>query len=188
MKRSQTDGFSLVEVLVSIMVLAVGVIGAAGMQVTALRTAQQSGLQSTGLQLAAELADRMRANDEQMRRADGDNVFVGLDYQATEGAPDAPSADCFVRACSAHEQAEFELYGWLQRVRDSLPGARAVVCRDSTPWDDASGRLTWTCDEEGSGSLVIKIGWATREHGSQQETTEYESVPQIALLVAPYVQ
>src|SRR5690606_15894095 len=55
------NGFSLIEVLVAVFVLAVGVIGAAGMQLAALRTTQQSSFQTRALHLAAEMADYMRA-------------------------------------------------------------------------------------------------------------------------------
>jgi len=188
MKRSHARGFSLVEVLVSIVVLAIGVIGAAGMQLTALRTSQYSGQHSSALELAAELADRMRSNDEQMRQADEGNVFLGLNYEAADGAPAAPSADCFANACNSHELAEFDLYEWLQQLRSRLPGAHVVVCRDSVPWDDAGKRLDWDCDESETASLVIKIGWAAKDPGGElTETVEGASAPQIALLVAPYV-
>ena len=52
---STEHGFSLIEVLISVFVLAVGVIGAAGMQLTALRTTQQSVFQTKALHLATEM-------------------------------------------------------------------------------------------------------------------------------------
>src|SRR5690606_29049477 len=83
MKASTENGFSLIEVLVAVFVLAVGVIGAAGMQLAALRTSQQSSFQTRALHLAAEMADVMRANVGQMKRADAANPYLHVDYRAS---------------------------------------------------------------------------------------------------------
>lgn len=190
MFRFRAAGFSMVEVLVSILVLAVGVIGAAGMQLGALRTATQSHLHSNALQLAAELADRMRANDDRMRQDDADNPFLGLDYNAADGPPSAPGTYCYNSDCDAAALAAFDLYEWQQRIHDAFPGGRAVICRDSTPWDSSGGRLQWDCNGTGAGSasLVIKIGWKGKEtDGSLSSDVEGESIPAVALIVAPYV-
>src|SRR3954468_11288154 len=94
MPKLNHAGFSLIEVLVSVLVLAIGVIGAAGMQLTALRTSQQSAFQTAALELAADMADKMRANDSQMRRTD--NYYLSVDFRSGEnGAPAAPSAMCY---------------------------------------------------------------------------------------------
>ncbi|HEY4542732.1 MAG TPA: type IV pilus modification protein PilV [Noviherbaspirillum sp.] len=186
----KAGGFSMVEVLVSIVVLAIGVLGAAGLQLSALRTASQSHLHSNALQLAIELADRMRANDDRMRLDDESNPFVGLDYQATSGLPAEPGTNCFSHACDAAALAAFDLYEWQKRIHAALPGGRAVICRDSAPWDEAKKRLSWDCLQTGSASasLVIKIGWQAREpDGALTKDVEGESLPVIALVVSPYV-
>ena len=51
--------------------------------------------------------------------------------------------------------AQSELEQWQERVRNALPGARGVVCRDSTP-DDGAATLP-ACD--GAGALVGKLFW-----------------------------
>ncbi|MFD2273251.1 type IV pilus modification protein PilV [Undibacterium arcticum] len=70
-QNRQQGGFTLIEVLISVFVLALGVIGAAGMQLVAMRTGQQSGAQSLAVQLATEMADknaRQRQADESVGR------------------------------------------------------------------------------------------------------------------------
>lgn len=188
MSKSRKDGFSLIEVMVSILVLAVGVIGAAGMQLSAMRTSQQSGLHTTALQLAAEMADRMRANDSQMRRPDEDNPFLALDYSAAKGQATAPSMLCYSQTCDGDELAEFDLYEWKRRLHAALPAGRAVICRDRAPWDGAAGSLTWDCDGAGEdGALVIKVGWMGKNpNGSLAQATGGGFSPAIALLVSPY--
>ena len=77
MKNSQIQGFSLIEVLIAIFVVALGVIGAAGLQLTSIRTSQQSSFKSVAVQLANELADKMRSNDAQMKLSDSSNLSNG---------------------------------------------------------------------------------------------------------------
>ncbi|MCX7101946.1 MAG: type IV pilus modification protein PilV, partial [Methylobacter sp.] len=58
----QTAGFTLIEVLIAMLVLAVGLLGLAGLQATSLKSNQSAYNRSQATQLAYDLADRMRAN------------------------------------------------------------------------------------------------------------------------------
>lgn len=137
-------GFTLLEVLVAVFVLAVGILGAAATQLTALRTRHQSSLMSNGVQLASSLADSMRANRETMRAADSANPYLQLQYEVADGAPQAPTASCFAGAgCSAAQLADAELYQFKNALRAGFPAGRAVVCRDSQVSDGARGALRW---------------------------------------------
>jgi type IV pilus assembly protein PilV len=192
MDISRENGFSMTEVLVAILVLAGGVIGAAGMQLNALRTTQQSGLHSSALQLAVEMADRMRANDSRMKQDDADNPFLSVDYDAaTDGDPIAPAAFCYASACNDEQLAVFDIYEWQRRIKAVLPGGRAVICRDATPWDEASKSFDWDCDgAAGKGaSLVIKLGWQGKNpDGSLIKDNNKLFAPSVALTIEPYIQ
>lgn len=192
MDVSRENGFSMIEVLVAILVLAGGVIGAAGMQLNALRTTQQSGLHSSAMQLAVEMADRMRANDSRMKQDDADNPFLSLHYDvATNGDPIAPAALCYSAACNDEQLAAFDIYEWQKRIKTALPGGRAVICRDATPWDEVSNSFKWDCDgATGKGaSLVIKLGWQGKNpDGSLVKNDNKLSAPSVALIVEPYIR
>ena len=112
MRRHSVGGFTLVEVLVAVFLLAVGIVGAAATQTLALRTRHQSGLLSDGVQLASTLAGRMRANPAQMALPDAANPYLQLDYDArVDGAPPAPAALCFGSVqCDATQMAAFDLH------------------------------------------------------------------------------
>jgi type IV pilus assembly protein PilV len=191
MRKLRQNGFSLLEVLVSIFVLALGVIGVAAMQLTALRTAQQSELQTTALQLASEMADRMRSNDTQMKLTDAANLFVNIDYVSADGEPTRPMRLCYAANCSPAELAEFDIYEWKKRVREELPEGRAMVCRDAAPWDSTAGALAWECKPGigNSASIVIKIGWrqtGRNSGGSATKDTGDAFPPNLAITVRPY--
>lgn len=60
--RRKQGGFTLIEVLVSALVLSIGLVGVAGLQAFSLKNNQSSFMRSQATSLAYDLADRMRAN------------------------------------------------------------------------------------------------------------------------------
>ncbi len=60
MKRAR--GFTLIEVLVAIIVLAIGLLGLAGLQLTSLKAADSAYFRSQATLLADDILDRMRSN------------------------------------------------------------------------------------------------------------------------------
>ena len=65
-------GFSMIEVLVTVLILAIGLLGLAGLQSTALRSNHSALLRSQATVLAYDIADRIRAN--RTAALDGDYV------------------------------------------------------------------------------------------------------------------
>lgn len=194
MGRRLHHGFSLIEVLVSIFVLTLGVIGVAGMQLTALRTAQQSAFRTAAVQLASEMADRMRTNDSQMKLAADQNPFLRVDYPPSDGKHIAPGKLCHAKAasCDAEELAKYDIHDWESRVGAALPGGRAVICRDAAPWDADNDALTWTCNPgAGSGApIVIKLGWLAKGQNPDGSAVVDGAPfpPGVAITVKPYIQ
>lgn len=158
-------GFTLVEVLVAVFVLAVGVLGAAATQLAAAHTRHQSRLMSNGVQLASALADSMRANLAVMRAGDLDNPYLQLRYDAArDGAPPATGQQCHQgAACSALQLADAELYQVKQSLFAGFPGGRVLVCRDSVVWDAGRGALGWACGGAAQAPIVIKLGWRGKQ-------------------------
>jgi len=157
--RAQSQGFTLVEVLVALFVLAVGVVGAGVTQLTAERTRQQSACMSEAAQLAATLAARMQVNPAIAGLPDAGNPYLALDYDAAEGPP-ATGAGCFGGAgCTPAQLAEADLDDIRQSVYAHFPRGRIAVCRDGSPWDDALKRYRWRCDGNPAALPVVKLGW-----------------------------
>lgn len=184
MQKSE-GGYSLIEVVVSAFVLAFGVIGAIGMQLTALRTTQQSAFQSNALHLAADMADRMRANVAHMRAADSDNPYLQVDFQSGDGASNA-SFDCYGAGadCGPLQIAQFDVAEWLAQLDRSLPNARARICRDATLSSATGENLSWNCNASTAfAPVVIKIGWRDKDQASESNDI---SAPRLALTVASF--
>ena len=185
MRLRTVTGFTLIEVLVAVFVLAIGLIGGMAAQTTALRTRHATAQLSDGVQLASAFADRMRANATQMQGADGANRYLQVHYQGSSGAPAAPATLCYAgAACSSEQLADVDIYELKQALHRAFPGGRAVVCRDATMWDSTRGALSWDCNGGAAAPVVIKLGWRSRlPDGRPAMDTAGELPPQLAIVV-----
>lgn len=173
------QGFTLVEVLVAMFVLALGVLGTAGTQVGAERLRRQAALESDAVQLAASLGARMRVNAIQMALPDAANPYLHFDYDAHAGDPAAPPVHCFGTAtCDPAQLAAFDLYEAARLVQAMFPGGRIAVCRDAGGWNPALRAFEWACTGGAAAPVVVKLGW--RAPGSSAA----EAPPSVALVVA----
>jgi type IV pilus assembly protein PilV len=178
------QGTTLVEVLVALLLLAVGLLGGSAMQLSSLRARHESALLSTAMQLAASMAERMRANSMQMRAVDADNPYLGLDYEA--GPLDDPGgapACLGDTVCSAAQLAQSDIAEWKQQLRKDLPGAGLRICRDSLAWDAAAQGLQWNCSGGSGAPVVIKLGWRGRQTRGRAGQ-EAAAMPKIAMQLA----
>lgn len=181
MQIDSKGGFTLVEVLVALFVVAVGIAGASATQAVALRTRQQSALMSDGVQLAVSLAERMRANAALSDGPDAGNPYLQFDYEAAGGAPDTPAPLCFSdAACDPAQMAQFDLYDVAQALYQGFPGGRVRVCRDAAAWDSTQGTLAWPCTPAPGAPIVVKLGW--RSKGEAQSAAGL--VPGVVIVVA----
>lgn len=123
--RAAQHGVTMVEVLVAVVVLALGLLGLAGLQASGLRVGQSSLYRTQAAQLAFDMADRLRANP--------DGVAAGAyDRTLTDVAPTGTTLP------------ELELREWLQRLA-LLPNGRGAVAVNGAAativveWDDRRG-------------------------------------------------
>jgi type IV pilus assembly protein PilV len=85
--RRAQRGMTLVEVLVTMVLLSVGLLGVAALQVSSLKSNQESYVRSQAAMLAADMLDRMRANQAGFRLGNYDmaNDASGFDQTGTAG-------------------------------------------------------------------------------------------------------
>jgi len=117
--RARSFGFSLVEVLVAMLVVAMGILALAALLQASTRYARMSELRSSATLLANDIADRMRANSV--------GAQLGpLGYDAVEKVfpttVAAAHAACTSDApCGPTDLAKADLADWTARVRATLP-------------------------------------------------------------------
>jgi type IV pilus assembly protein PilV len=107
-------GFSLVEVMVALVVLGVGMLGIAGLYVMTLRSSGGAIYRMQAINLAGDLADRIRAN----RNA---NVAYAAGA-ANNNCYGAGSVDCAPALMAAND-----LFVWQAQVAATLPNGNGVV-------------------------------------------------------------
>lgn len=152
------SGFTLVEVLVSALVIAIGLVGVAALQALALKNNQSTFMRSQATALAYDLADRMRAN------------VSGADAGAYDPAAAAIDTSCNTNSgCAPDVLAEHDLAEWNASIAANLPAGQGYVCIDSTP-DDGTGPGDAQCDNSGS-QFSIKIWWDDDRDGTTSVTT-----------------
>lgn len=178
-------GFSLLEVLVSVLVLSFGVLGAIGMQAAALKATRDARLQSTAVRLARDFGELMRGNRiVALQTSAAANPYL-QEFDGVE--PALAGVNCFLNTCSNPTAlAEFEAREWVQRAALELPGARITTCFDESSFDD-QGQPVWPCSNSGS-VMVVKIGWTRPGHSSPDGAghgIDRASRPTIVIPVAP---
>lgn len=125
-----TRGFSLIEVLVALLVLSIGLLGLAMLQVQGMQANSDAYFRTQATVLAYDLIDRMRAN----------NTAAELgDYTAS--ASPSPQPSCGT-GCAASVRAKVDLYDWYLNLANTLPGYQASVSAPSSNIITIS--ISWT--------------------------------------------
>jgi type IV pilus assembly protein PilV len=162
----KASGFGMVEVLVSLVVLSIGLLSLAGLQLISIRSVHSAFVRGQAVLSAYDIADRMRANRLAVvaitgaavgfyNSADAATYQPANDNGCTEGA--APAGVCTTAEMTAHD-----LFEWNQSVAAALPGGQGIVCIDSTK-DDGTPAAP-ACDDTGS-NYAIKLWWTDIEQG-----------------------
>lgn len=159
-KLKHQSGFSMTEVLVSILLLSVGVVGSLGIQLAATRATQQSAYQTMALQLAVDVADTVGAMVSNESHAFDARPMFDVDFTSTPGATEPIGAACHFAPCATSEFAAFEISEWKARLAAAFPTARLRICRDVNPWDEVERAYKWDCSGGTEDDpFVVKVGW-----------------------------
>ncbi len=129
-------GFSLVEVLVSLIIIAVGMLGLAKIQALAFGSTGTANLRSLAAIQASSMASAMHTNRNYWSVvANGFTYsFVGTAAAtSSDSAVATSSSNCTAAACSAPLIAALDLSKWKTNVTSILPNATAnIACSVTT--------------------------------------------------------
>lgn len=129
-------GFGLIEVLISVVVLAVGLLGIAGLQLTMIRDNHAAYMRSIAIAQTSNMMDRMRANYE--------GVKAGY-YNNISGTPGDPNCS----PCSSSQLAQLDAHEWNTQNAQLLPSGQGTVLGGGSQFTIS---VCW--DASRSGSLV----------------------------------
>lgn len=135
------SGFSLVEVLITVVLVSIGLLGLAGLQLTSVQNSNSSGERFIATTLAQDILERMRAN---RNRAIGPGKVYNLAMGADPGVGGVEGDD---------------LTAWTDALDAALPSGQGAVQVDNTnvatitvQWTDASNKNP---DDSRAMSLVL---------------------------------
>jgi type IV pilus assembly protein PilV len=153
------SGMTLIEILITMVILAIGLLGLAGLMLEGLRNNQGAYLRTQASIYAYDMADRIRINSDSALGAAYDN------FTTAEPAPDIPSCATATSGCSPADLATLDMAEWAQQINGSggivmLPQGVGTVSRTNrqftiavtwteTRWDDTAG-------EGGKGAETVK--------------------------------
>lgn len=145
--HTRISGFSMIEVLVSVIVLAVGLLGLAALQISMIRYNNSAQMRSIAIAQATDMLDRMRSN------------YAGITsgyYNNISGTPSNPNCT----TCSSQEIAQSDTYQWNSANQDLLPSGQGTVVgvgnlyTVTVYWDNThSGALGTGC----SGNAAVDL-------------------------------
>ena len=122
-----TSGFSLLEVLISLVIMSVGLLGVAGLMSTTLKSNDSAYMRSQATAQAYNIIDRMRAN---MTGVNAGNYVVGMPPSAATGA--LPST-CTVATCTSPALATYDIGQWEYDLAKFLPQGRGSISVTLSP-------------------------------------------------------
>lgn len=164
---TRARGFTLIEVLVTLLVLSIGLFGMLAVIVNSLKMNSSSVYRTIAAQQATALAETLRANPTAVG-----STFVpvagvtpyAFSSIAISAITPTTTLSCLQAAGCAGAaplpRNEFILTSmdmWQKQLAAVLPSGTGTVCRDSTPNDGTSAN--WLCDGAANAPYVIKVCW-----------------------------
>jgi type IV pilus assembly protein PilV len=131
----QQKGVSLIEVLITMLVVALALLGAASAQIVSLRFQITAQGRYQAMQVAEIMIERMRVNNSRLTRAvqadaNDTRYIAGTEYSnstliGTVAAPNCGNADA--NRCTAAQAAQRDLAEWRQMLANTLPDGRGAL-------------------------------------------------------------
>lgn len=147
MKRKFELGTSLIEVLVTIVIMAIGLLGLANVQLHNLRNVSNSQFRTVATILAYDMEDRMRSNQTGVSAGNYDEI-------------DGTEANLACSPCTTSQMAQQDAYDWNFLIKGSIedgglpPGAIGTVDDNGTFHDI---NISWTEQNQSSTGSAAKV-------------------------------
>jgi type IV pilus assembly protein PilV len=136
-------GFTIIEVLAALLVIAVGIVGIAALYSDAVQTTTEAHLHTRAAEMAEQIAKRIQ-----------ENAAGRVGYAGTVGVvcrPDPPPL-------APLDAAANEAACWEARVEEALPSGLGTITRDtSTSPVSYVVAVSWSAPETGAASYVIQV-------------------------------
>lgn len=147
----------MIELLVAVLVLAIGVLGITALQMVSLQNNRGALFRAEAVQLAYDMMDRIRANPE------GAVPGAAYDGLAISDAPPG-AADCQAANCSQAQMVNFDQSVWKCSLGNFNNNAQCLAFRAAgvLPPEDAQPGLPegdGSIEVDGAGVVTITVQW-----------------------------
>lgn len=105
----------MLEILITLVIVAIALLGTAGLQVYAMRVNQSGQFRTQAIFLASDIAERMEANKAA--------AIAGNYVQTLTSTTTVPAFDCTTTACNSANLASWDISQWGQAIAILLPQA-----------------------------------------------------------------
>lgn len=155
MKMKRTQGFTMIEVLITVVITAVGLLGLGALQLVSMKNINNTQYRTLATMYAYDMAERMRSNHQ--------GVLSGA-YNNITGAGSAMSCTA---VCSPSDMALADAYEWNQFISGGVNG------------DVSQGALpggVGTVVSQGTGSaFLITIAWTEQDRDATSGVVSNQS-------------
>lgn len=157
------NGFSLIEALVAFLILSVGMLGIASLQLLSLKAGHTAVLRTVAVIKAEEMFERIRNNPvvldpDNLDAAGSSYVVLAGDFGTSHGCNDATIP---MTVCSFAQMAQDDIFNWKESLRNSLPNNAGT-----TASIDVAAKIPGTLPVA---TVTITINWQERGQNAQGE-------------------
>lgn len=135
MTIQQQQGATMIEILITLVVMSVGLLGLGATQIISLKNANQANHAYYATMAAYDISERMRANPFAVI----DGQYNG-GYNTSKQANGEPTTHCEAQPCSAVELAQRDRAEWELLLAGSLPQATGNIQVNNS---QAAIEVTW---------------------------------------------
>ena len=141
--RHTNTGFSLLEVLIALLILAVGLLGMASLMLHSMKSNQSSYQRTQASLLAYDMAERLRLNPT--------IATAGNNYVIASTASPGSAVTCPSGICTAAQSSAVDVYEWSKAINDQqLSG---TVARNGNIYTiNVSWDVSFTAADSGCGA------------------------------------
>lgn len=157
--RRSARGFTMVEVLVALTILAIGLLGLAGLQASGLRYSGNSAFRTQALLLSQDIVERMRANPTGVTAGNYAVATADVFTALSGGTNCGGTVDC-----TPTQLAGYDLVAWKNTIGNRLPAGAGATATSATII------VTPNSPAAGINSVTVTLTWSERKTDKTEAT------------------
>ena len=129
-KSKRQAGFSMIEVLVTIVILSLGLLGLAALQTRGQQFNHSANIRTHATMLAYDIMEKIRINKTFAKSDVLASTGIGKGYVVNSKPANIP--DCIAGACSVEQMRNYDLGQWYDRLAVTLPQGTGQISADNS--------------------------------------------------------